>query len=436
MASMPWGYRLASALGLGVFGVPTVQGQPLGATLWERAARAVIVVGLLAGYPLAMARVIYRGGTDFVYFYNGGLHILEHGTRHPFAPLNRYWPSADVPWVLAACLPLLVGASIWYAFNTWSFLRLLKTMESQLLVERDDTTRRRAVLASGIVLLPLVLDGLLLASFHILMVWLMLAGLLHVRRGRPWLGASLLGVAIWLKLLPLLGAGYLLLKRRWLPAIAAVVIACAINIILSLAAFGVGGTWIEHARWWNHWAAGSIDRELTANHRVDEDRLTNQSLAVTLRRLCSSLGSSPGEAREQVRVIDLSSEQLQNAYKFISGALLMAIFLFCRRSDAATSPRQASNETALVVLATLWFSPVVWSYHPTAAMPALAIIFCRCPLPSRVAWMLGAAWLIGILLLLWPTARAAGDLFWLGLLTGGVLAWTSLPRGQLKLETT
>ena len=38
----------------------------------------------------------------------------------------------------------------------------------------------------------------------------------------------------------------------------------------------------------------------------------------------------------------------------------------------------------MMTLATLWFSPVVWSYHFVAATPVLAILFLRGPLPLAV----------------------------------------------------
>ena len=46
----------------------------------------------------------------------------------------------------------------------------------------------------------------------------------------------------------------------------------------------------EHISWWRQGAEGTAHRQLTANYPIDEDRLTNQSVAITLRRLLTSLG--------------------------------------------------------------------------------------------------------------------------------------------------
>ena len=67
--------------------------------------------------------------------------------------------------------------------------------------------RRHATLAAGLLAMPLVVDGMALGGFHVLMLWLMLAGLDRAIQGRAISGGVLLGIAAWLKLVPLLGVG-------------------------------------------------------------------------------------------------------------------------------------------------------------------------------------------------------------------------------------
>jgi hypothetical protein len=282
-------------------------------------------------------------------------------------------------------------------------------------------------LAAALLTMPLAVDGFCVGAFHVLMVWLMVAGLSHVSRGRSWSGGFLLGTAAWLKLLPVLGIGYLLLKRKWLPAAIAMLSVLVIDVVLSVAAYGPVGAWQEHATWWHNGASGTVMRQLTSVRAVDEDRLTNQSVPVTLRRLLSYLGSDPGKARNQVGIANLSPEQLKAVYLVVMGLLGLPIFLFCRRSGRNLSPGQWSAEIALMSLATLWFSPVVWSYHPTAAMPALAVVLSRGEQYTRLVWTVAMLWLLAMALLGCPIARACGDLLWISLLLGGVLILTS-PR--------
>jgi hypothetical protein len=402
--------------------VPTTP-QPV--SRWETAGRWVMVVGLLIGWPIAVNRAMHAAGTDFVMFCDNGRHIVEHGVRHPTSNLSRYWPSCDVPWVLLAYVPVPIGMTLWYALNVGSWYGLLRTIRTRLLAGASEVDRRQATLAAGLLALPLVVDGLCLGTFHVFMVWFMVAGLLRARTGHAWSGGALLGMAAWMKLLPVMGIGYLVWKRQFRPAAIAVVCMIGIDVVLSVAAFGPQQAWNEHVTWWQNGAAGTVSRQLTTERNTDEDRSSNQSMAVTMRRLLSPFGRAAGEYKHPVQILSLTGEQLKYSYYAVIGALSLAIAWFCRRSAWRTSSRQAHTEIALVVLATLWFSPVTWSYHPTAATAALAIILCRCTHESRTAWVVSGLWLLSIALLAWTTARWAGDLFWMSAIVGGVLVWTN-----------
>jgi hypothetical protein len=80
-----------------------------------------------------------------------------------------------------------------------------------------------------------------------------------------------------------------------------------------------------------------------------------------------------------------------------------------------------------MVLSTLWFSPLVWSYHPTAAVPALALIFGRAPQHPKLALNVAILWIVSLLLMGSPVARALGVTFWMNVLLGVFLMWTAPP---------
>ena len=225
--------------------------------------------------------------------------------------------------------------------------------------------------------MPLAIDGLCLGTFHVLMVWLMIKGLDRACRGRTRSGGVLLGLAAWLKLLPLLGIAFLLLQRKTKAALIAILVAVGLDVVLSLAAFGPAMAWQEHAVWWDHGATGTTIRQLTSPWHEDEDRLTNQSVAITLRRLFSTLGSVPGSPRQHLTMAHLTGEQLEQLFAAITAMVVCAVVAFCwpagRGRDHARTPAQI----AMAILATLWLSPVMWSCHVTAATPALALILKR-----------------------------------------------------------
>jgi hypothetical protein len=260
------------------------------------------------------------------------------------------------------------------------------------------------------------------------MVWLMLAGIHRAMRGQTVSGGVLLGMAAWLKLLPFLGAAYLLYHRRTRAALMAVAIALSLDIVLSVGAFGLQGSLHEHVAWWNRGAAGTAQRQLTSPIWVDEDRLTNQSVAVTVRRLLSSLGMhEPGEGHVRVQLAELTPWQLKAAFLAAMALALLAVATYCRPQPHA-SPPQHSAKIAMILLATLWFSPVVWSYHFTAAVPALAILVSRCRNDRFQRWLIIVVWLGALALLASQNIRALGVLLWLGVAVGAALAWLWPPR--------
>ena len=101
----------------------------------------------------------------------------------PISTLSRYWPSADVPWIVFALLPISVTAVLWYGIGCATWLGLLRTICGRMLVGLDPAAKRHATLAAGLLAMPLVIDGMCLGSFHVLMVWLMILGLDRACRG-------------------------------------------------------------------------------------------------------------------------------------------------------------------------------------------------------------------------------------------------------------
>ena len=107
------------------------------------------------------------------------------------------------------------------------------------------------------------------------------------------------------------------------------------------------------------------------------------------------------------------------------GLLGVAVAVYCRRPGWQMSNAQWTTEIALVSLATLWVSPVLWSYHPTAVLPALAVVLARTAARPRLGWTIILGWLIAMGLLGCPLACALGEIFWATLLLGGLLVWTA-----------
>ncbi len=420
---------------------------------WE-AAGWVLFVALLLGFcPMALCRTTTpntggeatQAGTDFWEFYISAQHVWHGGVRLPDSKFSHYLPSVDVAFGSLAWMPFSVAAAVWLGVMIVAWLCLLDATGRDLLGDYDPVQARRSVLTAGLLMTPIFLDHLCVGAFHVLMVWWMVAGLGRISRRRPWSGGMILGLAVWIKLLPLVGVGYLLLKRKWLPAALALATALAVDLALSLAAFGPAATWNLHRQWLEKEAHGEQNRMLTDARPIDEDRLNNQSVMIVLRHLLTHMGEGNGADRAAalrrgitmrpwevgsvdgggirpgVAIADLKAGQLRIAHAAVTLLLLLAVAVYCRRPSRGLSAMRSSTEIALVILSTLWFSPLVWSYHVTAALPALAVIFARAPQHPRAAQATAGLWVLSLALMGVPTARALGVTLWMDLLLGVVL---------------
>jgi hypothetical protein len=384
---------------------------------------AVVLFGML---PWAVMRAVTDQGSDVFDFVRSSQYIIAHGCRNPCTAFNRYLPSVDVAFILFTLAPLTVVATIYYVFNIGTWFALLATVRNGLLPANEPLVAGRGTMAASLMVLVLAADGFMIGAFHVLMVWLMVAGLVQASRGRHWKGGALLGLATWLKLLPVIGIGYLLLKRKWQAAMIALAVVAAIDIPLSLAAFGWQGAWREHAAFVSGGALGTLQHQMHGETWIDEDRITNQSTIVILRRLLTERAEYSGMA-----VADLSPAELSTVTGCVLVGLAVGIVTILRRPGAALSRQQWASEIALLLLCTVWFSPVVWSYHLTAVLPALAVIMAqdRYENPKRIVTL---AWIIGVLLFAVPVARAAGHMLLTSYLIGGVLLWLMVRRGELE----
>ena len=106
--------------------------------------------------------------------------------------------------------------------------------------------------------------------------------------------------------------------------------------------------------------------------------------------------------------------------------LALGVAIYCRPVRPTAWADQGPAKIAMITLATLWFSPVVWSYHFVAATPVLAILLLR----GRYRWQwvvpVIVVWAGGLCLLAFDVARVAGVLFWMSLLLGaGLVVFTA-----------
>jgi len=397
------------------------------ANRWERLGWRIVAAAMLVCLGFSCVRMVDGDHEDFTGFYRVGECILLHGTLPIDSELKFYPPSVSVAWSLVALLPYRMAAVLWTVLGIGSWIGLLSAVDRYLMASVDRKIRREALVTAGLLTAPLAMDAILIGSFHLLMLWWMMAGLGRIGNRRDWSGSVLLGAAAWVKVLPLIAVGYLAVKRRWKAMCFTLAVAVALNLGLSVMALGLQQAWRSHVRWWRHNAQGTASRLLSDPRRVSQQRINNQSVPAVLRRLFSDFGTQrSSEAR--VILADLTAGQLRLLYIALTATLLAGLGYACRNFTAGGADGEWEWQTALLVLAMLWFTPVAPSYHPVAAFPALAVIFSRRPY-TGTAWLVALGWLAALALHAWNPARAAGHMLWMTLLLGGLLV--HIGRGKV-----
>lgn len=393
---------------------PKIQGM-----LW-----LLMAVAFAAVFAVYLYRSLGRGeGTDFPEFYQAGRHILEHGARQPDSLLHRYLPSVDVAWVLIAWMPMPVSAVVWYLLSVGTWVGLLRCVDTHLLKPMGSDHRSLALLATAGLTLVYALDHVLLGAFHLVMLWLMIAGVARALRGQGIGGGVLLGLGVWLKLLPLLGVGYLVLKRRWRAAGLAVIVALTVDVALTVGGLGWQSGWDAHVRWWHERGVGDLNAVLQGEGFMAQLRDRNQAVPAVLRRvLTQPPPDHPEPMYEQIAIADLSGGALTAVFLVYAGLLLGVLGWYGRRPAWSLLPGRGAEELAMLALATMWFSPIVFSYHPVAMMPAVAVLIGRERVGSRRGWVTVIAALAGMVLLAFPVTRALGEIQWVAWILAVLLA--------------
>ena len=398
---------------------------------WERAAQAVFAIVLLAGSAVAVSRMIHDAGSDFLEYHSAGRYVVEHGARDPRTILLYYWPSLDAAWAAFGWMPFEAAACAWCAISCWTWFGLLGAIHRYLLETgtqlvsqtslAQNAAGRQTLLITALLVLPVAMLHLALGAFHVLMLWWLVAGLGRVSEGRTVSGGIILGLAVWVKLLPVLAVGYLLVKRQWRPALLAVTVAVGVDVLLSVAAFGPRAAWEAHCTWWQKDSVSTTDRILLSDDWQYEHRYKNQSLAAVTRRLFTPVIAEPAPNARPTNLLDLPRPAVKAIYFAALGAIGLALLFAWRRTAADTSPGQWAGEIALVVLATMWFSPVMWAYYFTAIAPPLAVALGRRDAHPRLARVTAGVWLATLVGLGWPPARVVGLMLWCTFYLGAVL---------------
>jgi len=405
---------------------------------------------LCIGLPIAAVQVAYAAwralsvppSADLVCFHRTCLYWWRTGAFTDALGVRQYLPAFVV---LAA--PFLAWP-LWLVAPAWAILNITLLMLTVRHVSRIAAGPDAAKMPDGlywawpiVLVLPFASSTITQGQVNIVVLWLCVTAYVAAMRGRDTAAGLLIAVAGIVKIYPVLFILYWLVKRRFRPAVTAGAACLGGAAILSLCGFGWRGSLEAHRIWLGQLCgieSAQVHRGSSApatpgnipfsEARNEYHRYNNQSLAVVVRRLTTSL--YPAGDPRRVNLLDLSPRASAWLYGASAGGLLVGLAVLAwRRRD-----RCDFEEWAAWLAAVIAFVPIYWTHYFVLALPVLTIMSFRVwqgrqtGRPEHAATILQACWLVALVLLAVPAAREVGVHCWIVL---AATLWVVLRPGSM-----
>jgi len=401
------------------------------------AALVLVLIGLLTF--LAIRRTL-RGLPDFEFFYAAGRYIWQHralaGEGH-VGYLPWYLPALPRFFAVFALMPAKVAGVVWALLNAGMLLVTLRWFGRYV----SDAPRGQwtaSQFAPFMLTFPYWIYQFQLSQLTVFVLFACAGSLLLWESNRRALSGCALGLAILVKTTPVVLLGWFLLKRQWRASAACLVTILALGPVSDVLIFGPS----KAAGYYNDWVHSAV---VNGSHRyfmlnqVEVDH-RNQASGVTLARLLH-----PVDARRHlwndprskhwgpsilVNVANVPLPTVARLHTLLLGGLGLLLLYVLRRPAVALNRSQLRMEWALVMLAMVWFMPVLRLYHYAWVFPLLAMLcnarLCReAGVSVRLAWTVVILWILPMPMLVSRELRCLGPLMWamllMGLLVGAAL---------------
>lgn len=336
---------------------------------------------------------VVKKGPDFEYFYKAGAWLYAHGTFDPgfdrladghTAPrgtIDWYLPFVHRLMTLLGWMPIKLAGWLWLIANVGMLAATLWLVARHLsgLPPTD-----WLVIAT-----PAVLLGLLfwhwefrLNQVNNLTLLLMVGGFVCWMRGRDLPAGLWLGLAALIKITPVLLLVWFALKRQYRVAAAGLATIALAGPVSDAVVLGPAQAFETNAAWFERAVTRSSHRGLVL-HQVEMD-WRNQGLGAVLSRWLHPTSYSlrfhndPRIITEKppayVNVADLPLTTVVTIVTAVAGASLLGLLWLWRRPASRMTVWELRLEFALVLLAMLWFMPVMRRYHLVWTLPALTLL--------------------------------------------------------------
>lgn len=297
-------------------------------------------------------------------------------------------------------LPPALGAALWFLLNFG--LAAGATYLSVATVDERSPERRRPfslylipfVLASGI-----IGSNLETAQVNILILFFLCLALYAFRTRRDLAAGGLLGLITALKLTPGLFILYFAYKRAGRVVVGALLGLVVCWLVLPPAFLGFG----DFLAIMRAWYADLIPfvTQGTLAEGIEGFRHTNQSLSAALHRFLTATPAGAGRTDFYVNLMSLDRGALAIGVKVLDLAILGLLAWLCRASIRDRADIRLAFEYALVMMATLFVSPISWINHYVLILfPfAVGVYYVRSRPRSSgrrrlMLWVLGAAFVL------------------------------------------
>lgn len=361
---------------------------PVPSSGWQ----ARVLTLLLLAAAVVGALEAAQGENDFDGFHAGARALLDTGAFSTEKAVSRYPPSFQLLMAPFALLPLGLAGALFTLLSLAALADLPRRLEQ--LTGASLTQQSWAWWAA----LPFTLDVLRLGQNGLVLLWLVVVGLVLLRRGGALLGGAALALAAAVKLLP---AAFLVLPvvlRRGARGLLGAAVALA--LLLAVAAWLPG--WQPSVDATRDWAARSHAEQtpwaLTAVGR--SVRYNNQGLGVVLARTFGEMGPPRKLAKGAVQLAAFPMPVVWTLYGLLM--LLAALAVLASLAAARRAPPDTAWGGLLAVgcCALLLVSPIVWTHYFLWLAPVFVVLH-RHRLLARVA---PAVMWLGLI----PEARGLG----------------------------
>src|SRR5215217_843984 len=213
---------------------------------------------------------------------------------------------------------------------------------------------------------------------HTILLGLMMGGVYAVWTGGEKLGAVIIGLAIALKVTPVLFLPFFLWKRQWKLALYTTVAAIC-WILLPIVWMGPSSWW-SHQLTWTQVAAGSLIGAPNRYTQINEDNIRNSGINPALMRYLVTLPPEHALRKDDPGYVPIFNVPVVYARVIVVAAIAMLVGLFgwqTRRPYQGSGDHEWPRECSMLLIIMLLLSPLTWIQHLPWLLPALYWVVAR-----------------------------------------------------------